>query len=95
MFKDGQANKCSWGEQSGRPAVVSDDLVQSVDQKICERQGFKISELSCEFPQISSTLLYEIISYARLLQVLHNMGSKNAHGCTQNREWLPALTFLE
>jgi hypothetical protein len=37
-------------------------LVQSVDQKICGRQGFKISELLCEFPQIPCTLFYEIIT---------------------------------
>jgi hypothetical protein len=41
---------------------VSDDLVQSVDQKICERWHFTISELSCEFPHISRTVLYEIIT---------------------------------
>jgi hypothetical protein len=40
-------------ERSGRLAVVSNDLVQSVDQQICERRRFTISELSCEFPQIS------------------------------------------
>jgi hypothetical protein len=43
------------------PSVVSDDLVQSVDQKICERRPFTISELLREYPQISCTLLYEII----------------------------------
>jgi hypothetical protein len=41
---------------------VSDDLVQSFGQTICERQHFTISELSCEFPQISCTGLYEIIT---------------------------------
>jgi hypothetical protein len=34
------------------PSVVSDDLVQSVDQKICERWHFKISELSCNFHKV-------------------------------------------
>jgi hypothetical protein len=37
-------------ELSGRPSVVSDDLVQSIEQKICERRCFTVSELSCEFP---------------------------------------------
>jgi hypothetical protein len=42
----------------GRPSVVSDDLVQIVDQKICGRWRFTISELlSDEFPQISRTFL--------------------------------------
>jgi hypothetical protein len=30
--------------------------------KICERWRFTISEVSCEFPQISRTLLYEHIT---------------------------------
>jgi hypothetical protein len=34
-------------ERSSWPSVVSDDLVQSVNQKTCERQCFTISELSC------------------------------------------------
>jgi hypothetical protein len=40
------------GEVVSWPSVLSDDLVQSVDQKICERRCFTISELSCAFPQI-------------------------------------------
>jgi hypothetical protein len=44
-----------------RPSTLSDDLVQSVDEIICERWGFTISEFSCEFPEISHTVLYEII----------------------------------
>jgi hypothetical protein len=42
--------------------VVSDDLDQSVDQKVCERRLFTIPKLSCEFPDISRTALYEIIT---------------------------------
>jgi hypothetical protein len=48
-------------EVVGWPSEVSDDLVQSVQQKNCERRRFTISELSYEFPQTSRTLLYEII----------------------------------
>jgi hypothetical protein len=39
-----------------------DDLVQSVDQKNCERRRYTIPELSCGFPQISRTLLYETVT---------------------------------
>jgi hypothetical protein len=45
-----------------QPSIVSNDLVQNVDQKICERWHFTISELLCEFPQISCTVLYKIIT---------------------------------
>jgi transposase len=60
MFKDGRTN-VRGEERSGRPSVVSDDLDQSVGQKIYQRQRFTISELSCEFPQILRTVLYEIV----------------------------------
>jgi hypothetical protein len=56
MFKDARTNIYD-EERSGRPSVVSDDLVQSVEEKNCERRRFTISEVSCEFPQISRTLL--------------------------------------
>jgi hypothetical protein len=36
-------------ELVGQTSVVSDDLIQSFKQKICERQHFTISELLCEF----------------------------------------------
>jgi hypothetical protein len=49
-------------EVVGRPSAVSNDLVRSVDEKISERRRFTISELSCEFPQISRAPLYEIIA---------------------------------
>jgi transposase len=49
MFKDWRTNVHD-EERSGRPSVVSDDLVQSIDEKICEKPCFTISELSCQFP---------------------------------------------
>jgi hypothetical protein len=64
MFNDGRAilQYNHDEERSGRPTVVGDDFVQTVDQKISERRYFTISEFSCEFPQISRTVLYEIIT---------------------------------
>jgi oligoribonuclease (3'-5' exoribonuclease) len=53
MFKDGQTNVHD-EQRSGWLSVVSVDLVESVNKKI--------SEVSCEFPQISRTVLYEIIT---------------------------------
>jgi hypothetical protein len=61
MLKDWQTNVHD-EVQSSWPSVVNDDLVQSVEQKICERQHFTRAVLSCEFPQISCTVLYEIIA---------------------------------
>jgi hypothetical protein len=61
MVKDGQTNAHN-EERSGWPFVVNNDIVQSVDQKIWERQHFRISELLCKFPQISCTDLYETVT---------------------------------
>jgi transposase len=55
IFKDGQTNVQD-EERSGRPSLMSNDLVQSVDQKIYEKLSFTISVLSCEYPQISRTV---------------------------------------
>jgi hypothetical protein len=49
-------------EVVGWPSVVSDDLVQRVDRKNSERCCYTISEISCEIPQISLNVLYEIIT---------------------------------
>jgi oligoribonuclease (3'-5' exoribonuclease) len=62
MFKAGQQIFTTKREVVGRASVVSDDLVQSVDQNICGRWRFTISEYLCdEFPQISRNFLYEMI----------------------------------
>jgi hypothetical protein len=62
MFKDGQKNVHD-EERSGRTFVVSDDLDQRVCQKMYESQRFTISELSCEFPQISREIITVRLSY--------------------------------
>jgi hypothetical protein len=65
-------------EVVGRRSLVSDGLVQS------ERRRFTVSELSCEFPQISRIVLYEIITIR--LGCLRKIGSEKAHGCAQYAE---------
>jgi hypothetical protein len=65
---------------------VSDVLVHSVDQTFCERQRSRISGLSCQFPQISRTVLYTIITvrlgyhkiYARWVPKIPTRVPKNA-----------------
>jgi hypothetical protein len=76
-------------EVVGRQSVVSDDLVQSVGQKICKSLHFTISKLSCEFPQLSRTLLYEIIA-VRLgyRKFCANGFRKCSRVCITRRGWL-------
>jgi hypothetical protein len=87
MFKDGRAN-VRYEERSGRPSVVSGDLIQSVDQKICDRRRLAISELSCESPQISRTVLDEIKFCARWVP-------KMPRALIKSKEWLRLWLFLE
>ncbi|GBN03244.1 hypothetical protein AVEN_229023-1 [Araneus ventricosus] len=49
-------------ERSGRPSVVNDGLVAKVNEKIRENRRFTIRMLSDEFPQISKTILHEIVT---------------------------------
>jgi oligoribonuclease (3'-5' exoribonuclease) len=62
MFKIEEQMFTMKSEVVGRPSIVKDDPVQSVDQKICERRGFKISALSRDFSQISRLFVYEIVT---------------------------------
>ena len=48
--------------RSGRTSLVSDDLVLNVTERVRDDRRFTISDLSLHFPQISRTLLYDIVS---------------------------------
>jgi len=48
--------------RSGRPSVVNKDLVCAVEEKIRENRRFTITSLSLHFPQISRSLVHEIVS---------------------------------
>ncbi|GBN84634.1 hypothetical protein AVEN_202995-1 [Araneus ventricosus] len=61
QFYDGRTNDHDEA-RSGRPSVVSDGLVAKVNEKIRENRRFKIRMLFDEFPQISKTVLPEIVT---------------------------------
>jgi hypothetical protein len=44
--------------QRGRPSVVNEDLVRTVEEKIQENSRFTISSLTLHFPQNSESLLH-------------------------------------
>lgn len=48
-------------ERSGRPSLISDELLQKINEKVKENRRFMISSLSCEFPQLSKSVVYEIL----------------------------------
>ena len=48
--------------RSGRPSLVSDDLVRKVNERVRDDRRFTISDLSLHFPHISRTVLYDTVS---------------------------------
>jgi histone-lysine N-methyltransferase SETMAR len=81
-------------ERSGQPSIASDNLVQSVDQKNCERRRFTISELSCASPKFHAVFSTRL-SQVKLSQVLRNMVSESATGAHKTQRMASTLTFLE
>jgi len=59
-FRDGPTDMHDEGGQE-RHSIVTDKLVQKVDQCLRGKRRFTISELSEEFPQTSRTTLYQIV----------------------------------
>ncbi|GBM56337.1 hypothetical protein AVEN_60318-1 [Araneus ventricosus] len=60
-FKAGRDNVHD-DSRSGRPSVIMDDMVASVEAKILENRLFTISTLSSDFPEVSRSVLYKIVS---------------------------------
>jgi len=61
MFNEGRENVHDEA-RSGRPSLVNNDLVRKVNERVRDDRCFTISDLSLHFPQISRTLLYDIVS---------------------------------
>ena len=61
MFSEGRENVHN-EMQSGCPSLVNDDLVYKVNERVRDDRRLTISDLSLHFPQISRTLLYDIVS---------------------------------
>ena len=61
LFNEGRENVHD-DERSGRPALVNDDMVRAIEEKIRGNRRFTITSLSEHFPEISRSLLHEIVS---------------------------------
>jgi len=48
--------------RNGRPSLVNHDLLSKFNEKVSDDRSFIISYLCLHFPQISRTLLYDIVS---------------------------------
>ena len=60
LFKEGRTNVHD-EERSGVPSFITDDLMGKLNT-IRRNRRFTISELSLEFPQVSRSVIYDIVS---------------------------------
>ncbi|GFX70267.1 histone-lysine N-methyltransferase SETMAR [Trichonephila clavipes] len=60
-FKDGRENVHD-EPRSGRPSVITDDLINALDENIREDRRFTISTLALEFPNVGRTTLHKVVS---------------------------------
>jgi hypothetical protein len=61
MFSRGRTNVHD-DDRSGRPSLVTADLLDQVNEKIRENRRFTMTELSTYFPHISRSLLHETVT---------------------------------
>jgi len=61
MFNEGRENVHDEA-RSGRPFLVNDNLVRKFNERVRDDGRFTVSDLSLQFPQISRTVLYDIVS---------------------------------
>lgn len=94
-FKDGRPNVHE-EERSGRPSVITEDLVQKVDAKVRENRCFTISSLSYEFPQVSRSVLYETVAkHLNYWKLCSRWVPKMLTEVHKTKRLASALTFLE
>ena len=61
MFTNGRTDVHD-AERSGRPSVITDALKQKVNRIIRENRRFAISEVYEQYPEVSRTIVYEIVT---------------------------------
>lgn len=60
MFNEGRENVHD-EERSGRPSLITEEL-RCIDEKVRSNKRYTISDLSMNFPNISRSLLHEIVT---------------------------------
>jgi len=61
MFRNGRTDFHD-AERSGRPSVITDALKQNVNRIIRENRHFTINEVYEQCPEVSRTVVYEIVT---------------------------------
>jgi hypothetical protein len=86
QFESGRDNVHD-SKRSGRPNIVTSDLVQQIELKIRENRSFPITDLAELFPVVSRKTVYRIVNENPHFWKLCQMGSKKLTGgrCFQHR----------
>ncbi|GBN30090.1 hypothetical protein AVEN_132069-1 [Araneus ventricosus] len=90
QFNDGRTNVHDEA-RSGRPSDVNDGLVAKVNEKIRENRRFTIRMLFDEFPQISKTVLHEIVTNRLNYRKLCSVGFRKCLRMSTKRSDLAVL----
>lgn len=94
-FKDGRTNVHD-EQRSGRPSVVNESLVQEVDNKVRENRRFTISSLRDDFPNVSRSVLYGIVTeHLNYRKLCARWVPKMLTDVHKTKRLSSALTFLE
>ena len=83
MFNEGRENVHDEA-RSGRPSLVKDDSVRKVNERVRDERRFTVSDLSLLFPQISRTLLHDIVSRHLGCRRPHSLRSIYKNLCPAN-----------
>ncbi|KYN16305.1 PREDICTED: putative uncharacterized protein FLJ37770 [Trachymyrmex cornetzi] len=60
-FKNGRTSVHD-DQRSGRPSILTDDIVEKIENALRDDRRLTVDELSAMFPQISRSLLHETIT---------------------------------
>jgi hypothetical protein len=77
--------------RSGRPSVVNEDLVRTVEENIQENRRFTISSLSLHFPQISLSIFTKYCLTNFVFRNCVHAGYRSCCGKTQNEKGRPVF----
>jgi len=80
MFSEGRESVHDEA-RSGRPSLVNDDLVRKIKERVRDDRRFTTFYLSLYFPQISRTVLYDIVSSHLSYRRPHSMRKVHKNLC--------------
>jgi hypothetical protein len=72
------------GQRSGRPFLISDDLLQEIEGEIRANRHVTIRELHHIIPEVSKTTIHGVVTRIRVQKIVCTLGAQNINGRSQN-----------